>query len=238
MSAGAGSSADRAAGRAVILLSGGLDSATVLALAREDGWECHALTLAYGQRHAHELTCAKRVAAALGAGSHRILEVDLASFGGSSLVGDGPIPKNGGGTTAALIPSTYVPGRNTVFLALALALAEALDADAIFLGINAVDFSGYPDCRPDFLEAFRRLSAVANRRGVEGRPIEIRAPLLTLSKAAIVAEGRRLRVDFSLTSSCYDPGPEGRPCGMCDSCRLRRRGFEEAGIVDPLESRS
>jgi 7-cyano-7-deazaguanine synthase len=222
--------------RAVVLLSGGLDSATTLAIVRADGWSCHALTVAYGQRHSGELDCARRVAAASGAVEHRILEIDLRAFGGSSLVGAGEIPKGGLGAAGA-IPSTYVPARNTVLLSVALAWAESLDAGAIALGVNAVDFSGYPDCRPEFLEAFARLAAVGTRRGVEDRPIRLLAPLLRLTKAEIIREGIRLGVDYALTSSCYDPGPGGRPCGACDACRLRRAGFAAAGFEDPLERR-
>ncbi len=223
--------------RAVVLLSGGLDSATALACARADGWSCHALTVDYGQRHAQELNAARAVARALGAAEHRVVRVELDAFGGSSLVGEGDVPKDGAALAAGTIPSTYVPARNTVFLALALAWAEALDAGAIYIGVNAIDYSGYPDCRPEYLEAFERLSALATRRGIEGRPVEIRAPLLRLSKAEIIRTGLRLGVDYGLTSSCYDPGPEGAPCGACDSCRLRRAGFAEAGARDPREGR-
>jgi 7-cyano-7-deazaguanine synthase len=217
--------------KAVVLLSGGLDSAVTLALAREAGLDCFALTIRYGQRHAREVECARRVAAALGAAQHRILDLDLKAFGGSSLLGEGEVPGQGVGDG---IPSTYVPARNTIFLSLALAWAEVLDAVAIYLGINAVDYSGYPDCRPEFLEAFRGLARLATRSGVEGRGVELRAPLLLLTKGQIVSEGLRAGVDFALTSSCYDPLPDGRPCGACDSCRLRRKGFEEAGAADPL----
>jgi len=223
--------------RAVVLLSGGLDSATALACARADGWSCHALTVDYGQRHAQELNAARAVARALGAAEHRVVRVELDAFGGSSLVGEGDVPKDGAALAAGTIPSTYVPARNTVFLALALAWAEALDAGAIYIGVNAIDYSGYPDCRPEYLEAFERLSALATRRGIEGRPVEIRGPLLRLSKAEIIRTGLRLGVDYGLTSSCYDPGPEGAPCGACDSCRLRRAGFAEAGARDPREGR-
>jgi 7-cyano-7-deazaguanine synthase len=216
--------------RAVVLLSGGLDSATVLALAVEAGMACHALTVLYGQRHAHEIECARALARELGAKEHRVMEVDLRSFGGSSLVGEGAVPKSGAGGT---IPSTYVPARNTVFLSLALAWAEVLGAKAIYIGVNAIDYSGYPDCRPEYVVAFQNLARLATRAGVEGNAIEIRAPLLHLSKGAIVREGRRLGVDFSLTSSCYDPAPDGTPCGACDACRLRALGFAEAGVHDP-----
>jgi 7-cyano-7-deazaguanine synthase len=222
---------------AVVLLSGGLDSATVLALARRDGWTCHALTVAYGQWHGVEIVRARELARVLGVAAHRVVEVDLASFGGSSLVGDGIIPKHAPAHDGVSIPSTYVPARNTVFLSLALAWAEVLDADAIFLGVNAVDFSGYPDCRPAFVEAFQQLAAVATRRGLAGRPVRIEAPLLHLSKAEIVSLGRSLGLDYALTTSCYDPGPDGRPCGACDSCRLRREGFAALGLRDPLDER-
>ena len=227
----------RAPGRAVVLLSGGLDSATVLALACAEGWICHALTVEYGQRHQHELACAARVAGSLGAVEHRVIRVDLGSFGGSSLVGDGAVPKDRRAPDEGEIPSTYVPARNTVFLSLALAWAEAVDADAVFLGINAVDYSGYPDCRPAYLDAFRRLSALATRRGIEGRPVEILAPFLTGTKGEIIRTGHALGLDYGLTSSCYDPGERGEPCGRCDSCRLRARGFADAGLVDPLTAR-
>ncbi len=228
--------------RAVVLLSGGLDSSVVLALARARGWICHALTVSYGQRHVHEIACARRVAATLGAAEHRIIDLDLRAFGGSSLLGDGGIPEGGdAGSPEPLekgvesrIPSTYVPARNTIFLSLALAWAEVLEADAICLGVNAVDYSGYPDCRPEYLEAFRRLAALATRRGVEGRPVAIEAPLIQWSKGRIVAEGARLGVDFALTSSCYQPEPDGAPCGVCESCRLRARGFADAGVADPV----
>jgi 7-cyano-7-deazaguanine synthase len=217
--------------RAVVLLSGGLDSATTLAMARADGMECFALTVRYGQRHAHEVDCAVRVAEALGAARHQVLDLDLAAFGGSSLLGEGEIPRS---PQPGVIPSTYVPARNTIFLSLALGWAEVLGAEAIYLGVNAIDYSGYPDCRPEYLDAFVRLASLATRRGVEGNPIEVRAPLVRMSKGDIVARGRSLGVDFSLTSSCYDPGPGGTPCGSCDSCRLRAQGFKDAGIDDPL----
>jgi 7-cyano-7-deazaguanine synthase len=222
-------------GSAVVLLSGGLDSATVLALARRDGWVCHALTVAYGQLHAIEITRARELVRVLGAAAHRIVEVDLASFGGSSLLGSGPIPKNRREEEGSGIPSTYVPARNTVFLSLALAWAEALDADAIFIGVNAVDYSGYPDCRPEYVEAFQRLAMLATRRGVEGRPVRIETPLLRLSKAEIISLGRSLGLDYALTTSCYDPDAEGRPCGSCDSCLLRKSGFAALGLNDPLD---
>jgi 7-cyano-7-deazaguanine synthase len=219
---------------AVILLSGGLDSYTAGALARGDGYELYALTVRYGQVHAREIDAARRVAAALGVRRHIELAVDLAAFGGSALVGDGEIPKGRSPLVDRDIPATYVPARNTVFLSLALAWAETVGAAAIVIGVNALDYSGYPDCRPEYLAAFERLASLATRAGVEGRPLRILAPLLRLSKAEIVRTGAALGLDFGLTHSCYDPGPDGRPCGRCDSCILRAKGFHEAGIPDPL----
>jgi len=220
--------------RAVVLLSGGLDSSTVLALARQRGFEPHCLSVDYGQRHRGELLAAGRVARALGAASHRVARVNLSLFGGSALT-DGAIavPKDRAeADMAAGIPVTYVPARNTVMLSLALAWAEVLGASDIFLGVNAVDYSGYPDCRPPFLRAFERLARLATRAGVEGGLLRIHAPLLRLSKKGIVRLGTRLGVPFGITRSCYDP-IRGRACGRCDACRLRRRGFEEAGVPDP-----
>jgi len=220
--------------RAVVLLSGGLDSSTVLALARQRGFEPHCLSVDYGQRHRGELLAAGRVARALGAASHRVARVNLSLFGGSALT-DGAIavPKDRAeADMAAGIPVTYVPARNTVMLSLALAWAEVLGASDIFLGVNAVDYSGYPDCRPPFLRAFEKLARVATRAGVEGGPLRIHAPLLRLSKRGIVRLGTRLGVPFGVTQTCYDP-IRGRACGRCDACRLRRRGFEEAGVPDP-----
>lgn len=216
--------------KAVVLLSGGLDSATVLAMARDAGLECHALSVAYGQRHAAELAAAQRVATALGAVEHRVMDVNLAGIGGSSLT-DTRITVPEAPTEG--IPSTYVPARNTLFLSLALGWAEVLDADEIHVGVNAVDYSGYPDCRPAFVEAFQALAAVATRAGVEGRAIRVCAPLIQLSKADIVRVGTGLGVDYGLTVSCYQADDEGRACGRCDSCRLRREGFEAAGLPDP-----
>ena len=216
--------------RAVVLLSGGLDSATVLALARERGHAVHALSVHYGQRHSSELAAAARVARALGAVEYRVMGVDLAGIGGSALT-DPSLPVPEVATTG--IPVTYVPARNTLMLSLALGWAEVLEADAIYLGVNAVDYSGYPDCRPEYIDAFRRLAQLATRRGVEGHPIAIEAPLLHLSKAQIIAHGLRLGVDFALTVSCYQADAEGRACGRCDSCRLRREGFAAAGVADP-----
>lgn len=217
--------------RAVVLLSGGLDSTTAAAMARREGWELYALTLRYGQIHAAELDAARRVAAALGVARHVELAVDLSAFGGSSLVGDGVIPKDKLGENT--VPSTYVPARNTVFLSLALAWAEVLEAERIVIGVNALDYSGYPDCRPEFIAAFEYLASLATRAGVEGRPLRLYTPLQHLSKAGIIRLGRELGLDYSLTHSCYDPDPDGRPCGHCDSCLLRARGFAEAGFPDP-----
>jgi 7-cyano-7-deazaguanine synthase len=219
--------------RAVVLLSGGLDSSTALAIAIAEGFEAHALAVDYGQRHRVELEAAARVARALGAASFRIVRADLSLFGGSALTADLEVPKDRTPSAMAeAIPVTYVPARNTVFLALALAAAEALDADAIYLGVNALDYSGYPDCRPEFLEAFRRVAATGTKRGVEGRPTEVRAPLLRDSKADIVRRARLLGVPIELTFSCYDPVPSGTgwaACGRCDACLLRQKGLQEAG---------
>jgi 7-cyano-7-deazaguanine synthase len=217
--------------RAVVLLSGGLDSATAAAMAKREGWELFALTLKYGQVHQAELRAAGRVAASLGVTRHVELEVDLKAFGGSSLTGDGEIPKDHLGDTG--IPSTYVPARNTVFLSLALAWAEVLNAERIVIGVNAVDYSGYPDCRPEFIAAFEYLASLATKAGVEGRELRLYAPLQQLTKAGIIRLGRELGVDYSLTHSCYDPGPDDKPCGHCDSCLIRARGFADAGIQDP-----
>lgn len=224
---------------AVVLISGGLDSATTAAVARRDGYAIHALSFDYGQRHRFELDSARRVAQALGVARHVVMRIDLAQFGGSALVGSSEVPKDR--TEAAMstgIPSTYVPARNTVFLAMALAFAETVNAADLFLGVNAVDYSGYPDCRPEYLEAFERLANLATKAGVEGAlRFKIHAPLVTLSKAEIIQLGTSLGVDFSLTHSCYDPAPDGTSCGHCDSCQLRLRGFAAAGLVDPLRYR-
>ena len=217
--------------RAVVLLSGGLDSATAAAMAKREGWELFALTLKYGQVHQAELRAARRVAESLGVSKHVELAVDLKAFGGSSLTGEGEIPKDD--LDHSGIPSTYVPARNTVFLSLALAWAEVLNAERIVIGVNAVDYSGYPDCRPEFIAAFEYLASLATKAGVEGRPLRLYTPLQHLTKAGIIRLGQELKVDYSLTHSCYDPGPDDRPCGHCDSCLLRARGFAEAGIQDP-----
>jgi 7-cyano-7-deazaguanine synthase len=218
---------------AVVLLSGGLDSATVLALARERGFACHCLSLDYGQRHGAELHAAARVAKALGAVAHRVLKLDLGQLGGSALT-DTSIAVPIGGVEPG-IPVTYVPARNTIMLALALAWAEVLGAQDIFVGVNAVDYSGYPDCRPEFIRAFEALAKLATKAAVEGRALQVHAPLIAMSKAQIIAEGSRLGVDFGVTVSCYQADPDGRACGLCDSCRLRREGFAAAGLSDPTK---
>jgi len=216
--------------KAVVLLSGGLDSATTLALAREEGFQCYALSLDYGQRHHAELAAAKRVAAAIGVIEHKIIPLDLGAFGGSALTDmDIAVPEQGGEG----IPVTYVPARNTIFLSLALGWAEVIGAWDLFIGVNAVDYSGYPDCRPEYIDAFQRLCRLATRAGVEGGAFRVRAPLIALSKAEIIRTGVGLGVDYGLTVSCYAADAAGRACGQCDSCRLRRQGFSEAGVVDP-----
>ena len=222
-------------GKMVVLLSGGLDSATVAAWARARGYEVIGLSIDYGQRHRCELDAAKALASHLGLADHIVLRVDLSAFGGSALTDAAiPVPRDRpDAALAAEIPTTYVPARNTVFLSLALALAEARGATAIGLGVNAIDYSGYPDCRPEFLDAFRHLAALATKAGVEGHAPEIVAPLVDLTKAEIVELGVELGLDQGLTTSCYDPDPSGRPCGHCDSCRLRAAGFAAVGIVDP-----
>lgn len=218
--------------KAVCLVSGGLDSSTCLAIARREGYDCYALSFDYGQRHRVELQAAERVARALGAVRHATVAVDLRAFGGSALTDDIAVPKDG---VSGGIPVTYVPARNTVFLALALGWAEVLGAEDIFIGVNAIDYSGYPDCRPEFIAAFERMARLATKAGVEGRTrVRIHTPLIEMTKAAIVREAAALGLDFALTHSCYDPDGEGRPCGRCDSCILRKKGFAEAGIADPL----
>ncbi|MFM1997229.1 MAG: hypothetical protein RLZZ111_1616 [Planctomycetota bacterium] len=222
-------------GGAIVLLSGGLDSATAAAWARHRGYRLSALSFDYGQRHRVELAAAHEVAAALGIADHVVLKLDLAAFGGSALVDPGlPVPKDRSDTAIAHgIPVTYVPARNTVFLSLALAMAEARGAEAIVLGVNAIDYSGYPDCRPEFLAAFAEVARLGTKAGVEGRPIEIVAPLVLLSKAEIIALGISLGLDYRLTTSCYDPDADGRPCGRCDSCLIRAAGFHAVGASDP-----
>ncbi len=225
--------------KAVILLSGGLDSATVLAIAKAEGYELYALSFSYGQRHAWELEAAKRVAASIGVAQHRIAEIDLRAFGGSALTDDIAVPKGRAPEEMAHgSPITYVPARNTIFLAFALAWAEVLGASDVFLGVNALDYSGYPDCRPEFIEAFEKMANLATKAGVEGRQnLRIHTPLIAMTKAQIVAAGTKLGVDYGLTSSCYDPGHNGAPCGQCDSCLLRQKGFRENGIEDPISKR-
>jgi len=218
---------------AVCLVSGGLDSATSLAVARRDGFDCYALSFNYGQRHQVELDAAARVARSMRAAKHLVVPIDLRLFGGSALTDDIAVPKDG---PAPGIPVTYVPARNTIFLSFALAWAEVLGSSDIFVGVNAIDYSGYPDCRPEFIAAFERMANLATKAGVEGRTqTTIHTPLIHLSKCAIIRLGAELGVDFGLTHSCYDPAGDGRSCGLCDSCRLRRAGFAEAGLQDPLE---
>ena len=219
------------ASNAIVLLSGGLDSATTLAIAHERGHTCHTLSFDYGQRHRAELDAARRLAASLGAAEHRAFRIDLAQFGGSALTDDTlEVPTAG---LAPGIPITYVPARNTVMLSLALAWAEVLDARHIFIGVNAVDYSGYPDCRPEYIAAFEAMANLATRAGVEGTPVRIEAPLIALSKADIIRTGLHLGVDYALTVSCYQADAAGRACGLCDSCRLRRAGVADAGVADP-----
>ena len=221
---------------AVVLLSGGLDSATTLAIARSQGYETYALSFAYGQRHGRELDSASHVAAALGAKNRLVLTLDLRAIGGSALTGELAVPKSRTASEIAVgIPVTYVPARNTIFLAHALAWAEVLGAEDVFFGANVVDYSGYPDCRPEYLQAFERLADLATKAGVEGKSrFTIHAPLIRMTKAEIIRTGHALGVDFSLTWSCYEPTADGRPCGLCDSCTLRKKGFAEAGLTDPL----
>jgi 7-cyano-7-deazaguanine synthase len=221
--------------RAIVLLSGGLDSTTTLAYALDRGYDVHAMTFRYGQRHAHEVDAAREIARQFGVREHVVVDIDLRPFGGSALTSDMPVPKDratdemreGG------IPITYVPARNTIFLSFALAWAEVREAHDIFIGVNALDYSGYPDCRPEYIAAFERMANLATRRGVEGNAIAIHAPLIDLTKGQIIELGRTLGVDYALTTSCYDPDSDGHACGRCDACRLRLKGFEEAGVDDP-----
>ncbi|OIR11539.1 7-cyano-7-deazaguanine synthase [mine drainage metagenome] len=220
--------------RAVVLLSGGLDSATVLAMARAQGFECYALSVDYGQRHHAELAAARQVAQALGAREHRVVNINLTGFGGSALTDSSiAVPES----ASSGIPLTYVPARNTIMLSLALAWAEVLKSQDIFFGVNAVDYSGYPDCRPEYVEAFERMANLATKAAVEGKPLTLHAPLLHLSKGEIIREGVRLGVDFGITVSCYQADEQGRACGRCDSCRLRREGFQSAGVPDSTRYR-
>jgi len=225
--------------KAVVLLSGGLDSATVLAIARSEGYELYALSFSYGQRHICELEAASRVAASIGVAGHRTATIDLRIFGGSALTDEIDVPKGRtAGEMSHGIPITYVPARNTIFLSFALAWAEVLGSSDIFIGVNALDYSGYPDCRAEFIEAFETMANLATKAGVEGRQaLQIHTPLIAMSKAEIIAKGIELGVDYGLTSSCYDPSTTGQPCGQCDSCLLRQKGFRENGIDDPLSYR-
>ncbi|MEP7362482.1 MAG: 7-cyano-7-deazaguanine synthase QueC [Acidobacteriota bacterium] len=224
--------------KAVVLLSGGLDSATVLAIARDRGFACYALSFRYGQRHVYELQAAERVAKALGAVEQRTANIDLRVFGGSALTSEIDVPKHDAvDEIAGGIPITYVPARNTIFLSFALAYAEVLGAFDVFIGVNALDYSGYPDCRPEYINAFEKMANLATKSGVEStHRLRIHAPLIEMTKAQIIQCGLDLGVDYALTSSCYDPGPAGEPCGHCDSCLLRAKGFEEAGAADPISS--
>ena len=219
--------------RAVVLLSGGLDSTTTLTVAQREGHELYAMTFRYGQRHALEVDAARRIAHAARVEDHIVVDIDLRAFGGSALTADIPVPK--GNSNPAGIPMTYVPARNTIFLSYALAWAEVLGADRIYIGVNALDYSGYPDCRPEYVEAFQRMAALATRAGVEGKQVQICAPLIEKTKAQIITLGLSLGVDYSTTTSCYDPATNGSPCGECDACRLRLKGFHDAGTTDPLQ---
>ena len=221
--------------KAVVLSSGGIDSTTVMALAKHEGFEIHSLSFFYGQRHAVELEAAQKVADALGAAEHLVINIDLKKIGGSSLTDDMDVPKDRDEPTMSQeIPVTYVPARNTIFLSFALAWAEVLESSDIFIGVNAIDYSGYPDCRPEYIDAFVRMANLATKAGVEGiTKIKINTPLIRLTKAQIIKKGIRLGVDYSVTHSCYDPSPQGLACGRCDSCFLRKKGFKEAGVADP-----
>lgn len=225
--------------KAVILLSGGLDSATTLALALDAGFEAYCISFQYGQRHAHELRCAKSIVAAFSVQHHSTVEIDLRQFGGSALTADIAVPKHRESTEMGQgIPLTYVPARNTVFLSFALAWAEVLEATDLFIGVNALDYSGYPDCRPAYIAAFEKMANLATRAGVEGQtPLKIHTPLIDKTKAEIIATGLKLGVDYGLTTSCYDPDPDGGPCGACDACILRAKGFQTLGLKDPISRR-
>ena len=221
--------------KAVVLLSGGLDSSTTLAISKSQGYETYALTFRYGQRHEREIMAAKEIARSLAVKKHIILDIDLKSFGGSALTDDIPVPKERDlAEIAGDIPVTYVPARNTIFLSFALAWAEVLEAYDIFIGVNALDYSGYPDCRPEYIEAFRKMANLATKAGVEGKTFSIHTPLIKMTKSEIIQKGLSLGVDFSLTTTCYDPSPSGAACGTCDACILRLKGFRESGITDPI----
>lgn len=222
--------------KAVILLSGGLDSSTTLAIAKSEGFDLYALSFRYGQRHAGEIAAAMKVASSLHVKRHVILDIDLGCFGASALTGNIDVPKGKDVSDIAKdIPVTYVPARNTIFLSFALAFAESIDARDIFIGVNAIDYSGYPDCRPEFIEEFERLANLATKAGVEGRSFTIHAPLISLTKSQIIGAGTALGVDYSLTATCYDPSPDGKACGSCEACLLRLQGFREAGLKDPVD---
>jgi 7-cyano-7-deazaguanine synthase len=223
--------------KAIVLLSGGIDSATCAAMAKRQGCALYAMSIDYGQRHRGELNAARRVAAFLGVAEHKILKIDLRAFGGSSLTARLPVPKNRRAKRRRGIPNTYVPARNTVFLSCALAWAEARGIQDIFIGVNAVDYSGYPDCRPAYIKAFGKLARLATASGIKGRAARIHAPLINLTKAQIIRKGLALGLDYGLTRSCYDPSPSGRACGECGSCLIRKKGFEEAGVLDPTRYR-
>jgi 7-cyano-7-deazaguanine synthase len=222
--------------KAIVLLSGGIDSATAMAIAMKEGYDAHCLTFRYGQRHIREVECAKKVAAALGSEKHLILDIDLGRLGGSALTGKIEVPKaRSWADIESEIPDTYVPARNTIFLSYALAWAEVLDAPEIFIGVNAIDYSGYPDCRPEFIKAFEIMANIAVKKAVEGKMrIVIHTPLIHMTKCEIIRRGMELGIDYGLTHSCYDPSSDGKPCGSCDSCLLRKKGFIEAGFIDPL----
>ncbi len=220
--------------KAVVLLSGGIDSTTTLAIAEADGFELHALSFRYGQRNLHELRAAQKIAHAMKVKNHLVLDIDLSAVGGSTLTTDNPVPKKRTDEEIhQAIPITYVPARNIVFLSLALAWAESIGASDILIGVNTLDYSGYPDCRPEFIQTFEKMANLGTKAGVEGRPFRIQTPLINMTKAQIIQKGITLGVDYNLTQSCYDPAPDGRPCGECDSCLLRKKGFQEAGIPDP-----
>lgn len=223
--------------KAVVLLSGGIDSATCGTIAKEEGFSLYALSFSYGQRHSYELEAAKKIAQHLSVAEHRVITTDLRVFGGSSLTSEIEVPKNRLKNTLdeTEIPNTYVPARNTIFLSYALAWAEVIGSKDIYIGVNAIDYSGYPDCRPDFIKAFEKMANLATKAGVEGEKITIHTPLINISKSAIIQKGISLGIDYSLTHSCYDPSPEGLACGSCDSCLIRKRGFEEAGVPDPTK---
>lgn len=219
--------------KAVVLLSGGIDSATCCAFARKDGFELYAMSFSYGQRHSVELESAKRVAGFFSVGDHRIVNIDLRAFGGSSLTDSINVPKNRDIDNVGTIPNTYVPARNTIFLSFALGWAEVLECSDIFIGVNAVDYSGYPDCRPEFIAAYESMANLATKASVEGRTLKIHTPLLFLTKAEIIQAGTTMGINYGITHSCYDPSPDGLACGSCDSCQIRKKGFEEAGVKDP-----